>query len=49
MAYFRNVKFVETVNERELNVLTSFLVQSFFETLQYCDEWRKFLRNFAVL
>ena len=19
-----------------------FLVQSFFETLQYCDEWRKF-------
>ena len=25
-----------------LVVLLSFLVQSFFETLQYCDEWRKF-------
>ena len=22
--------------------ILSFLVQSFFETLQYCDEWRKF-------
>ena len=24
------------------NMLCSFLVQSFKETLQYCDEWRKF-------
>ncbi len=22
--------------------IDGFLVQSFFETLQYCDEWRKF-------
>ena len=27
---------------REGFVSLSFLVQSFFETLQYCDEWRKF-------
>ncbi len=25
-----------------LSIKPAFLVQSFFETLQYCDEWRKF-------
>ena len=28
---------IEHMKQKEL-----FLVQSFFETLQYCDEWRKF-------
>ena len=28
--------------ERFLAITCSFLVQSFKETLQYCDEWRKF-------
>ncbi len=28
--------------EPDLRRSSHFLVQSFFETLQYCDEWRKF-------
>ena len=41
----KNVKIIDQYQSFQLLVKflrDPFLVQSFFETLQYCDEWRKF-------
>ena len=37
-----SLKLLKCLTINDLIKLPSFLVQSFKETLQYCDEWRKF-------